>query len=90
MGCGASSQAAPAPEVEKAPWKRGVQIVENTDAKVIVARKRKNSVTRMSHNTQAAARRLYSEYRSGKMDDLEEGEEGEEESKALMKGGELT
>ena len=90
MGCGASSQAAPAAETEKAPWKRGVQIVENTDAKVIVARKRKNSVTRMSHNTQAAARRLYSEYRSGKMDDLEEGEEGDEEKKALMKGGELT
>ena len=72
MGCGASN---PTRAAEPEPiWKQGeASPVQN------VHRKRKNSVTRMSHATQDAVRDMFSEYRrhshvSGEDDDWNDDE----------------
>ena len=55
MGCGASTPAKP-PDPEPI-WKQGEGVTQT------VHRKRKHSVTRMSHATQDAVRDMFSEYR---------------------------
>jgi hypothetical protein len=80
MGCSGSKQ--PTDVREQSPWKR-----EQNQVKGKVDVKRKNSVLRMSQNTHAAARALFSEYRQRLSNLAEDDEEEEEDEACTPRGG---